>query len=351
MEGESRRLTILQVAYPLAPVGPDAAGGAEQVLYWLDAELAASGHRSLVIACAGSRVAGRLIAGPAPGAAIGPADGAAAAAAWRRLIAETLAREPVDLIHLHGIDCHRYLPAGQVPRLLTLHLPPSWYRASILADPGLCRVCVSAAQRAACPPGTRIDAVVSNGIPVDRFGPARSKRGFALALGRICPEKGFHLALDAARRADVPLLLAGPVFGYPAHQAYFAQEILPRLDRWRRYLGPVGFAAKRRLLAWARCLVVPSLVDETCCLAAWEALASGTPVIGFARGALPEAVRSGVTGFLVDDVDTMADAIGTAEALDPAACRAAAQPLSTAAMARRYLGLYQAVLDRGAAAA
>ena len=102
-----------------------------------------------------------------------------------------------------------------------------------------------------------------------------------MALGRICPEKGYHIALDAAARAGVPMVLAGEVFRYPAHEQYFRDEIAPRLDASRRFIGPVGLHRKRRLLSEARCLLAPSLAPETSSLVAMEALACGTPVIAF----------------------------------------------------------------------
>lgn len=344
-----RPLTILQVAYPLAPVGPDAAGGAEQILFHLDAELTARGHRSIVLACAGSSVSGTLATIPACGSEISAADHAQAILAYRAMIPQLAAAYRIDLVHLHGIDCSRYLPPAELPSLATLHLPPSWYPAEMLAGehPNLSLCCVSEAQRGACPPDARVTAVVRNGIPTERLAGSFAKRDYVLALGRICPEKGFDIALDAARRTGVALLLAGPVFGYAAHQAHFRQEIEPRLDRWRRYLGPVGFRAKRRLLSGARCLVVPSQVEETSCLVAWEALACGTPVVGFRRGALPEAVREGETGFLVERPEELPGAIEAAASLDPESCRAAARIMSTSAMADRYLALYRRLLDRG----
>src|SRR5690606_1063450 len=129
---------------------------------------------------------------------------------------------------------------------------------------------------------------IENGVPVEALGARVRKRGFALALGRICPEKGYHLALEAAHRAGLPLLLAGAVFRYAAHERYFREEIAPRLDSLRRFIGAVPLGRKRRLLAAARCVVVPSLVPETSSLVAMEALASGTPVVAFPVGALAD---------------------------------------------------------------
>jgi glycosyltransferase involved in cell wall biosynthesis len=345
----SRPLTILSVAYPLAPVSADAVGGAEQVLARLDAALTRAGHRSLVVACEGSDVAGTLIATPRID---GPLDEAAkrrAEANHRAAIEAALeAREPaaVDLIHLHGIDFHGYLPPPGPPALVTLHLPPSWYPPEALrpARPRTFFHCVSESQRRACPPGVTLLPTIENGVEVDAFAPAgrHAKRRFALTLGRICPEKGFQHALDAAARAGAPLLLAGQVYPYAAHEAYFETEIRPRLDQRRRFIGPVGFARKRRLLAAARCLLVPSLAPETSSLVAMEALASGTPVIAFPAGALPDIVEHGRTGFLVNDAAEMAEAIVAAGSLAPEACRAAARTrFSLDRTVARYLALYE----------
>src|SRR6185437_12674942 len=113
-----------------------------------------------------------------------------------------------------------------------------------------------------------------------------------------------------------PLLIAGQVFPYPYHQHYFEAQIRPRLGRGARFLGPVGFARKRRLLSAARCLLVPSLVAETGSLVAMEALACGTPVVAFPAGALAEIVAPEVTGYVVNNTREMADAITMAESID-----------------------------------
>jgi len=177
-------------------------------------------------------------------------------------------------------------------------------------------------------------------VAVDRLLIRVPKRRFAVALGRICPEKGFHHALDAARLADFQLLLAGCTYTYPDHERYFRTEIQPRLDVRRRFLGPVGFGRKRWMLGAARCLLAPSLVPETSSLVAMEALAAGTPVVAFPSGALADIVDPGVTGFLVRDAQEMAD-IADCDRLDPEACRAQARSRHSAeVMLDRYLTLY-----------
>ena len=121
-------LTVLSVAYPFAPVSPDAVGGAEQVLSALDRALVEAGHRSLVLACEGSAVAGTLLAVTAEP---GPIDETARQRGWTRhraAIGDALDRHAVDIVHLHGIDYAAYLPASG-PTLVTLHLPLDWYPA------------------------------------------------------------------------------------------------------------------------------------------------------------------------------------------------------------------------------
>lgn len=344
-------LTVLNVAYPLAPVGRDAVGGAEQVLSHLDRALVAAGHRSIVVARADSETAGVLVPVLALAGKLEHHLQPAAQEACRAAIVTALARWRIDVIHLHGLDFHAYLPPAGVPALVTLHLPPAWYapEAFRLDRPGTYLHCVSKSQRRGCPAGLPLRAEIENGVPVVELQARHGKRSYVIALGRICREKGFDLALDAAARARVPMLLAGQVFPYADHEAYFQTAIVPRLDRTRRFLGPVGFARKRRLLTAARALVVPSLAPETGSLVAMEALACGTPVIAFRSGALVDVIEPGVTGFLVDDVDQMSDAIHEAAKLDSAACReAAGRRFSLDRMVTRYFALYQQLAGESA---
>jgi glycosyltransferase involved in cell wall biosynthesis len=240
----------------------------------------------------------------------------------------------------------RYAPDTGVPIVVTLHLPLPCY--SKAATEALSRAtvvnCVSNIQlreRMLSSPAVR---VIENGVAVEELPRDVPRKSFALALGRICPEKGFHMALDAAALAGVEFRLAGQVYPYEAHQSYFEREIAPRLDRRRRFIGPAGWERKCELLSAARCLLVPSLIAETSSLVAMEALSCGTPVIAFPSGALVDIVEHGKTGFLVNDVGEMARAIELSKSIDPRLCRMRArQRFSTQRMTTSYVGMYQSL--------
>ena len=338
-----RPLTVLSVAYPLARVTRDAVGGAEQVLAQLDRALVASGHHSIVVACEGSLVKGTLVPFPEVSP---PLDEAARKIAHRRArlaVRKALARWPVDVVHIHALEYTELLPPPGLPVLTTLHLPRECYSQEALhpTRPNTWLQCVSLSQyRTMIGIGPML-APIENGVPIPLARP-HAKRSFALAMGRICPEKGFHVVIDACRRARVPLIIAGQVYAYEDHERYFEREIKPRLGDDVRFIGPLHGVRKERFLAAARCVVIGSTIEETSSLVAREALAAGTPVVALRRGALVDVIRHGLTGFLVDDVYSMAAAIRVSKQLDWNRCRAyATERLSEARMIDAYFSVYR----------
>jgi glycosyltransferase involved in cell wall biosynthesis len=346
-------LTIVSIAYPLVPISFETVGGTEQVVAMLDEALVRAGHRSIVVAPEGSRIAGELVPTPAmdPSRPIDKADWDWAYGIHRDVLSGVLKRVEADVVHMHGVDFHTFDLEPEQPILTTLHLPRFNYPEAIWR-PTRQRTyvsCVSDYQLRQYPRNAPM-IVIPNGVSLERFKPGPPKEDFVLALGRIVPEKGFHLALDAARMAGLPMVLAGTVPPFAEAQGYFEQQIRPRLDRERRFVGPLSFRDRLHLLAAARCVVVPSLVDESNPLVVMEALASGTPVVARPVGAIPENVEHRKTGFLVEDVHAMAQAMHeVARLLDPADCRqVACERFSADQMARSYMDLYCMIAGMGA---
>ena len=329
-------------------------GGAEQILSDLDRALAAAGHTSLVVGCEGSQAAGRLFSFRASDReSIDDIGRRRCVCQVQRAIDRALTEYRVDLIHMHGFDFHEYtLPEG-VPILVTLHLPPSWYPPAIWQtfQDRVQFQCVSEAQQHFLPVLSAVP-VIENGVVLPPPRNATAPRNFALVLGRVCPEKNAHAALEAGTLAGTRVFIGGHVFPYSEHQRYFHEHIEPLLECGaagirHRFLGSLGPVRKQELLAQAKCLLHPTLAPETSSLVAMEAMAAGTPVIAYRSGALPEVVEDGVTGFLVNSVEEMAEAIRNVHVISPEACRAKAeQRFSRERMVQDYFRLYRSLLTR-----
>ena len=342
-------MNILYIAYPLLPVSENSCGGAEQMLVTVEREMARRGHHTVVAACAGSRVAGELLAtGCAP---LRPDAFEERNAEHNRKILAYLSDHPdqFDLIHdksgtfWQALDRSTTLPA---PMLVTLHLAPSFY-----GDGAFERVpasvffnCVSETQALWF---RDLDAAtVCNGIDLRKFPFQAEKGDYLLWLGRICVEKGVHLAIEVARRTGLPLVIAGQVYPFSYHQNYFRREVFPHLDgknvRWEE---SPNLEVKLELLSRALALLIPTLVDETSSLVAMESAACGTPVVAFRRGAIDEVIEDSKTGFLVQTVDEMVAAVENIGQLDPHDCRRYMEErYSVSSMADGYERLYQSVV-------
>ncbi|MGL4963274.1 MAG: glycosyltransferase family 4 protein [Inquilinus sp.] len=191
-------------------------------------------------------------------------------------------------------------------------------------------------------PGLRYAATIHHGIRLQDFPFDPRGSDDLLFFGRIHPDKGAAEAIAAARRAGRRLVMAGII----QDQGYHDAQVAPALDgRSVVYRGPLGGADRTGALGAARALLHLVNFDEPFGLSVVEALACGTPVIASRRGAMPELIDHGVTGFLVDSVDEAVAAIGRIGEIDRAACRAAvAARFTVDRMADRYLKLYRSIL-------
>lgn len=335
-------MRLMLVAYPLLPVSEASAGGAEQVLWTLERELASRGWETVVAACEGSQVSGRLLN---TGRAAQEMDAFAEREREHTgRILRQCAREQFAMILDHSGHFFKHAAKTTVPVLAALHLPRVLYAADAfdnLAE-NVWLQCVSGAQQRDFSDLSRTVGVLRNGIAVERFSMGGRRSDFLLWLGRVCPEKAPHLAIAAAKRARMKIVVAGQVYPFSDHDAYWEREVKPLIDgdsvQW--VLLP-SFEEKSRLLREARAVLVSSLVAETTSLVALEAMASGTPVIAFDRGALSEVVPK-QAGFVVKDVEEMAFACRRLSTIRSGDCREwVVKNFSAAAMADSYEAVIQ----------
>ena len=285
-------------------------GGGERILVWLCQGLVELGHRVTLLAPKGSHVAGVRVVEVRPDEVLRPDFD------LRGYVAE-----PVDIMHYH---CPLQHPPAGVPSVWTLqgNLGPG-RRADART------ICVS--RDHARRHGTEV--FVRNGVRLEEYEFRPVKGDYDLFLARLHSVKGWQVAIAAAKRCRTRLLLAG---GWR-----------PSLSRFVKFVGEVGGAHKRELLAGARCLWMPVRWEDPCPVNILEAFASGTPVIGSPRGSLPELI-SPDTGGLGTTLDELAALRGRLAEWDPRACRARAErSFSHLVMTQEYVRMYRTFLETG----
>lgn len=185
-------------------------------------------------------------------------------------------------------------------------------------------------------------ATVHHGIDIDRFTYREAPGEYLLFFGRIHPDKGAAEAVEIARLAGRPLVMAGIIQDCD----YFSKRVEPHIDGHNvRYVGSVGPTERDRLLGNALALLHPIDFDEPFGLSVVESMACGTPAIAFERGSMPEIITNGMDGFLVRDIESAVDAVGRIGPIDRAACRRTIENRFTVKrMVENYLEVYRAVV-------
>ncbi len=286
-------------------------GGTQRVVVALVRGLAELGHRVTLLAQPGTRVAE----------------------------AAKVVEVPPKILKDAGADLTPFLPDGA--ELLHLHFP---LKRGPTALPFVRTTHGNSKPGLPLPPHTIFlsrdharrhgsDAFVYNGLDPAEFVFRRRKEKWDLFLGRLHSAKGYHWAIEAAKKTGRRLIVAG------GWRPSFTGAI--------KYVGEVDGKRKAVLLARARCLWMPALWDEPFGLTTIEALFSGTPVLGTHRGALPEILTPTV-GAMCDTLEEMLDAAETIGTRSPEACRAHAERYFThRVMAEEYVRVYRAVIETG----
>jgi glycosyltransferase involved in cell wall biosynthesis len=264
-----------------------------------------------------------------------------------------------DLVHAHAFDWPSFICSvlvKDIPILHTIHLPAIMPEINeglrVLDKRGhpLTLITVSQACARDYAPYTPFDSVIYNGSDLDviPFVEHVSEDAPLLYAGRITPEKGVEEAIEIAKLADCPLLIAGGIYD----RAYYEERIVPRLQQAGdriTYLGQLKHDELWKRMGQVRGLLFPIKWDEPFGLTPVEAMAAGTPVIAFKRGAAEEVIRHGETGFLVTPNDCVeaADKVDRLEDISRSCCRAHVEAnFSLAYMLDSYEQFYQSVIDR-----
>jgi glycosyltransferase involved in cell wall biosynthesis len=235
--------------------------------------------------------------------------------------AEILARLDVDVVHDHTLAGPLLARGRRVPTVVTVHGPvtgePGRYYRALERTADL--VSISANQRRSAPDLPWVGTVY-NAVDVATFPYCDQKEDFLLFLGRLHPDKAAHVAIDAARGAGLPIVVAGKCTE-KVETDYVRAQIQPRMGPDVTIFGCADATQKRDLLSRAAALIFPIQWEEPFGMVMIEAMACGTPVVTLRRGAAPEVVVDGVTGVICDNPDQLATAAGTARSLSSAACR------------------------------
>jgi glycosyltransferase involved in cell wall biosynthesis len=342
-------MKIALVAPLVEAVPPSYYGGTERVVSVLTEELVRRGHDVTLFASGDSYTSARLVPCSDRGLRLG-SDVRDYPAHTIEALREVYARAAgFDLIHNH-VDylAFPFARLSDTPTITTVHgrldLPETLRMYAMFREQRL--VSISRSQRAQLP-GANWVATVYNGIDLDNF--TFNPRGgdYLAFVGRVSPEKRVDRAIAVAQRVGMRLIIAAKVD--PAETQYYADAIKPLIQGSRlvEFVGEVDERGKDQLLGGAYASLLPVDWPEPFGLTMVESMATGTPVIAYRAGSVPEIVKEGVTGYVCDSMQAMVDAVPMVADLDRRACRQDVEErFSSEVMTSRYEEVYSAILGQ-----
>ncbi|WP_372477459.1 glycosyltransferase family 4 protein [Nocardia australiensis] len=351
------RFRIAMVVPPYFDVPPKAYGGVEAVVADLVDSLVTRGHHVTLLGAGepGTKATFVPVWDRALPERLGdPFPEVVHALKTRRAIERIAATSGLDLVHDHTfagpLNAPSYWGLG-LPTVVTVHGPveDDSYRYYHELGKEVALVAISDRQRALAPDLNWVGRV-HNALHVEQWPFQPEKGDYALFLGRFNECKAPHLALEAAHAAGIPLVLAGKC-SEPSEQAYFEKKVRPLLTERDHVFGLADAAAKRKLLAGARCLLFPIRWEEPFGMVMIESMVCGTPVVALRGGAVTEVIVDGVTGRICDDPAELPAAIAEMRDMDPAACRAHVEAnFGASTLGQGYEQVYQQLLRSSTAA-
>ncbi|MFH0948919.1 MAG: glycosyltransferase [Candidatus Aenigmatarchaeota archaeon] len=365
-------MKIHQIAPPYIPVHPAISyGGIERVMYQLDKRLTSMGHETSMSAPLGSRPVGKLYetimpVGFGEDKRFSEIDSFFLKLDHIAMSINTANRENFDIVHVHEENQLPFFRFVKKPVIHTIHsIPEEFWKPQL--HPGITEAknLVAVSKKVMdiySDMGFDVRYVVHNGFDIDYKYFCPEKLDYLLALSIIRPEKGFETAIDVAENLEMSLVLAGnigdtdyfnkikPRITHSIEDAEDKLHAYKQLPRGRKviYAGRVDDRQKYPLFAHAKTFLVPSIIEDSLPGVVIEAMACGTPVIGFNRGGIPEMIHHCYTGYIVENVDEMTDAVKKADDIDPSVCRNHYESYFTSdVMAKNYLDVYREVCRNG----
>jgi glycosyltransferase involved in cell wall biosynthesis len=341
-------LKIAIIVNPLIPVPPEKYGGIERIVYMLIQELIAKGHDVTLYANEHSVPSCELVG-------YREFDPYLLSDMIRiNAMTSKIAFKNFDVVHTFGrMSNIALLMLSKLPKIVSYQLPPTLAQVKKVmkfARKGSIHFtgCSDYISNQVAPYASV--TTIYNGVVTSEytFTPAVADDAPLVFLGRIQNEKGTHIAIQTALAAGRKLIIAGNVPEESIHQAYFEEKVKPFIDGSRvTYVGPVNNSQKNALLGTAAALLMPVTWDEPFGIVMAEALACGTPVIGFKRGSVPEVVQHGVNGYLCDTAQEMAAFANEIQKINRADCRRIAEEkFSSGTIGNQYEELYKRVVAK-----
>jgi glycosyltransferase involved in cell wall biosynthesis len=332
-------LRIGLIAPPWLPVPPPKYGGTEAIVDRLARELVKRGHDVVLFTTRDStaEVPKSWVYEEAQRDQLGQV-----VVELRHVIAAYDELLAYDIVHDHSVVGPMY--AQRFPQLravTTAHGPFSGDMRDVYRAIGPAVPIIAISHHQASTAGSiPIAAVIHHGVDPEAFPVGAGDGGYYCWLGRMASYKGAREAVEIAQRAGVRLLIAGKT-QHDNEIAYFHEQVEPLLGDGVEFIGEIGPDERASLLGGAIALLNPITWAEPFGLTMVEALACGTPVVSFARGAASEIVDDGITGLLCADADEMVRRLPEAARLDRGSCRKIVEThFSTARMVDEHLALY-----------